>query len=79
MDSPLKTWRESLKITQPQLADAADVSQGHISKAENGHVELGEKLTAFLVKVGASKVIEDHKVYMEEVKGKLEEIIKEAS
>ena len=52
MNSPLATWRKALGFTQPQLADVARVSQGHISQVENGHAILGEKLKAFLEKIG---------------------------
>jgi len=75
MNSPLATWRKALGFTQPQLADVARVSQGHISQVENGHAILGEKLKAFLEKIGgdALRVIPEHETFMEEVKDGLEE------
>jgi len=42
---------------------------------ENGHAILGEKLKAFLEKIGgdALRVIPEHETFMEEVKDGLEE------
>lgn len=37
-----------LEWQQKMLANAAGVSQGHVSEAVNGIAELGEKLEAFL-------------------------------
>lgn len=75
MESPLARWRKVVDLTQPELADVSGVSQGHISKVENGHVMLGEKLKAYLKRAAgdALRVIADHETYMEEVKGGLVE------
>ena len=78
MESLLKKWRESLGISQACLAHAAGVNQSHVSDVENGYAALGEKLEAFLTKVGgdALELKEKQEEYMKFVKEQLEAKIK---
>lgn len=78
MESPLRLWRESLKITQFELADLAGVSQSHITQVENGHINLGEKLEAFMRKTGgdALEVLSKHKNFIDDSKEQIQTKIK---
>lgn len=67
MDSPLKKLRETLELSEQELATLAGVSQGHVSNVERGIADLGDKLEVFLTKIKAdvTKIINCHKLFME--------------
>lgn len=48
MDSPVRKWRKTVNMTQKELAQAAGVSQAHISKVEKGQVEVKGPLAEYL-------------------------------
>lgn len=48
MDSPVRKWRKTVKMTQRELAEAAGVSQAHISQVEKGLAEVKGPLAEYL-------------------------------
>lgn len=78
-ESPVKELRASLGLTQSDFAGLAGVSQGHVSQAELGNVDLSARLTNFLnsIHVNASDFIQRHREYMESVKQKRSQKLKD--
>lgn len=71
MQSPLQHVLDAEGWKQREFANAAGVSQGHVSEAVNGLAELGDKLEAFLdflERTGrlkdAGAIKQSHKVFM---------------
>ena len=67
-ESPVKTLRLSLELTQVRLARLANVSQTHISEVESGDADLSERLAAFFSGIGqsAATIRRGHKAFMRE-------------
>jgi len=74
MESPLKTLRKKLGITQPQLARLAGVSQSQISEVENGMIEIRGKLLSYLQNTGKDilNIKDQQKEFMSYVAAKLQ-------
>ena len=63
MNSPLREWRTSRGLTQKQLADALNISNGHLSEVENGISEMCEKIGSLLKITNADNVIKKQRAF----------------
>jgi transcriptional regulator with XRE-family HTH domain len=66
MESPIRRMRKKLSMTQPELALSLNISQGSVSKVENGLAQIPQRAIESLqeIYVDSDRVVELQKKFV---------------